>query len=203
MIGGVEKRIDLRDRHSLVSFPYLEDFVAGSYCTLLEDTEVEPRPSAGCQQCGHPGLIHPDANAIAGYARLSDLEDGIADLIAVPDAHGIVRQSVNREVFPELSVDEVRPIQLLLPMSVGFDLVDIDGTLLTAVPCQVSLTVPLEIQSADTTSAMHRILPDSGVHSATLPLDAARKPDVNRYECCHDLSVERAHHRVLVSTVYA
>src|SRR6058998_1163195 len=146
----------------------------------MQDAEVEPRPSAGCQQCRHAGLVHPNADAIAGDARLSDLEDCGADLITVADAHGIVGQSFNREVLAELSGDEVGPLQLLLPIAIRLDLVDEDGALLTSVPSQVTLTVAVQIQPADTATAAHRILPDPGVHSATLPLNVARKSDVHR-----------------------
>jgi hypothetical protein len=62
-------------------------------------------------------------------------------LNTVADAHGIVGQSFHREVLAELSVDEVDPRQLLLPIAIRFDLVDEDGALLTAVPGQVALTV--------------------------------------------------------------
>src|SRR6516165_6087232 len=40
----------------------------------LQDAKVEPRPSAGCQQCRHSRFVHTNANAIAGDARRSDLE---------------------------------------------------------------------------------------------------------------------------------
>src|SRR5262249_35802946 len=181
MIGRIEEGVDLYDGHSLLRLSDLHDFVAGAHHSFLQDTEVEPRPSAGCQQCRHPGLVHPYADAIAGNARLSDLEQRAADLITVADANGIVGQSFDREVLAELSVDEVGSFQLLLPITIRFDLVDEDGALLTPVPGQVALTVSLQIQAADTTSATHRILPDPGVHNATLPLDIARKSDVHRY----------------------
>ena len=111
---------------------------------------------------------------------MSDLEQRAADLITVADAHGIVGQSFDREVLAELSVDEVGPLQLLLPVVIRFDLVDEDGSLLTPVAGQVALTVSVQIQPADPTAATHRILPDPGVYSATLPLDVARKSDVHR-----------------------
>src|SRR5262249_52164890 len=98
----------------------------------------------------------------------------------VADAHGIVRQSFDREVFAELSVDEVGPLELFLPISIGFDLVDKDGSLFTPVPGQVALTVSGYIQPADPAAATHGILPDPGVHSATVPLDVSRKSDVYR-----------------------
>src|SRR6185437_9847899 len=136
--------------------------------------------SAGCQQCRHPGLIHPNADAIAGYTRLSDLEQRAADLITVANTHNIVGQSFYCEVLAELSVYEVCPLQLLLPIAIRFDLVDEDGALLSPMPGQVTLTVTGQIQPADPTAARQGILPDPGMHRATLPLDVARKSDVHR-----------------------
>jgi hypothetical protein len=69
---------------------------------------------------------------------LSDLEQCAADLIAVADANGIVGQSFDREVLAELSVDEVGPLQPLLPVAIRFDLVDKGGSLLTPVAGQVA-----------------------------------------------------------------
>jgi hypothetical protein len=69
---------------------------------------------------------------------------------------------------------------LLLPVTIRFDLVDEDGALLTPVPGQITLTVSIQIQPANPTAAAYWILPDRGVHSATLPLDVARKSDIHR-----------------------
>jgi hypothetical protein len=123
---------------------------------------------------------HPNANAIAGNARLSDLEHCAADLITVAAVNGIVGQSFDREVLAKLSVDEVGPFQLLLPVAIRFDLVDEGGSLLTPVATQVALTVSVQIQSADPTAATHRFFTDPGVYRATLPLDIARESDVHR-----------------------
>ena len=179
MIGRVEERVDLCDGHSLVRLTHFHDFVAGTDIAFLQDAEIEPRPAAGCQQCRHPRLVHPNADAIAGNAGLSDLEQCAADLITVADANGIVGQSFDREVLAELSVSEVGPLQLLLPVAIRFDLVDEGGSLLTAVAGHVALTVSVQIQSADATAATHRIFPDPGVYRTTLPLYVARKSDVH------------------------
>src|SRR6478672_8302662 len=180
MIGRIEERVDLCNGHPLLRLSNLDDFVAGAHLAFPQDAKVEARPSAGCQQSGHPGLVHPNADAIAGDTRLRDLEQRAADLITVADAHGIVGQSFDREVLAELSVDEVGPVQLLLPIAVRFDLVDEDRALLPAVPGQVALTVSVEIQVADLTAAAHRILPDRGVRRATLPRNIPRESDVHR-----------------------
>ena len=97
----------------------------------------------------------------------------------------IVGQSFDREVLAELSVNEILPLQLLLPVAIRFDLVDEDGALLAPVTAFVALTVPVQIQSAHATAATNGILPDPGVHGATLPLDVARKSDVHRQESWH------------------
>src|ERR1700722_10139717 len=175
MVRRIEKLVDLGDRHSLVRLSHLHDFVASAYLAFAQDAEVETRPSAGCQQCRHPRLVHPNSDAITGNARLSDLEQCTADLITITYARDIVGQSFDREVLAELSVDEVGPVQLLLPVVIGFDLIYEDGTLLTPMPGKITLTVSFQIHPPDATTAMHRILPYPGVHSSAFPLNVARK----------------------------
>src|SRR5262245_55196585 len=179
MTWRVEQRVDLRHRHSLFRLSHLDDVVAGAYLAFLKDPEVKSRPAAARQQRRHAGLVHPNTDAIAGNARLSDLKQRAADPIPVADADGVVGQAFYGEVLAELSVDEVGPPQLLLPIAIRFDLVDEDGALLAPVPGHVALTIAVQIQPADSTAATHRILPDPGVHGATLPLDVARKSDVH------------------------
>ena len=195
MIRRIEERVDLRDGHPLVRLSDLHDLVAGADVAFLQDAEVESRPSAGGEQRRHARLVHPDADAIAGDTRLRHLEQRAADPIPIADAHGIVGQSFDREVLAELSVDEVGPLQLLLPVAIRFDLIDEDRALLTAVAGQVALPVSLEIQPADAAAATHRILPDRGVHRATLPRDVARQSDVHREQSSHVSS--RWYHRSL------
>src|SRR5215471_11957426 len=124
MIGRIEERVDLCDSHSLLRLAHLDDFVVGANFACLQNAEIESRPSPGCQQCRHPGLVHPNADAIAGNPRLSDLEHRAADLITIADAYGIVGQTFDGEVLAELAVDETGPLQLLLPKTIRFDLVD-------------------------------------------------------------------------------
>src|SRR6516162_6916168 len=171
MIGRIEQRVDLRDSYSLLRLPHLHDFVTGAYVAFLQDAEVESRPSAGRQQRRHPGLVHPNADAIARHARCSDLEQCSADSITVADTNGIVRQSLDREVLAELSVDEVGPLQLLLPVAIRFDLVDEDGLLLTPVADQVALTVAFQIQPADPTAAS----PQDSSRSRCVQCDPSRR----------------------------
>jgi hypothetical protein len=105
---------------------------------------------------------------------LGDLEHCAADLIPIADADDIVRQSFDREILAELPVDEIRPLQLLLPVAIRFDLVDEDGSLLTSVAVEIALTIADQIQPADATAAMHRSFPYPGAHCAPPPCDIPR-----------------------------
>jgi hypothetical protein len=111
---------------------------------------------------------------------LSNLKQCATNLIPIADAYGIVRQAFDCEVFAELPINDLAPLQLLLPIAMRFDLVYEDGALLTSVPGQVTLAVSVEIQPPDATTTTHRILPNPGVHSAPFPRDVARKAYVYR-----------------------
>src|SRR5215469_5620356 len=171
MARQIEEGVDFCDGHSFSGLADLHYCVARPDLAFLQDAKVEPRTTTRCEQRGHLGVVHPNAQAIAGNARLGDLEKRAADLITIANAHHIVRQSFDREVFAELSVDKVGPSQLLLPVTIRFDLVDVDGTLLTPMPGKIALTVPIEIEAAHAAAPAHGILPDPRVHGATLPRD--------------------------------
>jgi hypothetical protein len=86
-------------------------------------------------------FVHPDTNAVTGDARLRNLEQCAADAITVTYAHGIVGQPFDGEILTKLSVDEVGAFQLLLPVTVGFDLVDENSSLLASMAGKITLTV--------------------------------------------------------------
>src|ERR1700744_5038988 len=137
--------MDLPDSHALFRFTHLGDGVAAADFAFFQDAEIKPRPSAGCQQGRHARLVQPDANAVAGDAGLSDLEQGATDLVAITDTNCIIGQAFDGEILAELSGHEVGSFQLLLPVAIGVDLVDEDGALLTAVSGQIALTVAVQI----------------------------------------------------------
>jgi hypothetical protein len=130
------------------------------------------------------GLVHPNANAIAGDAGLRDFEECAPDSVSVADAHGIIGQAFDREIFAELSVRlrvaHVGSLETLLPITIRLDLVNKDSAMLASVSLQISLTVSVQIEPADATSPLHWIFPDSGVYGAALPLNIAWETDVYR-----------------------
>ena len=89
----------------------LDDVVARLHATFPQDPEVEARPVVGHEQRGHTRLVQAQPDPVAGDARLGDLELGVADAVAVADAHLVVGQPVDGEVLAEdaRSVRSVRP----------------------------------------------------------------------------------------------
>ncbi len=175
----IEKRVDLRDGHAIVRLAHLDDAVAGAHVPFPKHAQVEARPAARRQQRRHPRFVHADADAIASYPRLRDLEQRGADLVPVTDANHIVGQPSDREILAELSVNEISPPKLLLPMTIGFDLIHEHGALLASVPGQIALPVAVQIQTADTAAAGDGIFPDPRSHRAAIPLDVTRQADVD------------------------
>ena len=146
--GEVEERVDLGDRHLLRAGGELDDLVSGLHLALLEHAEVEAGAAVGDEQGGNARVVHADPDAVAGDARLGDLEDGGADPVAVADADLVVAQSLDGEVLAELPVDEVVSSELAFPVPVGVDLVDEHGALLAAVPAEIALTVAVDVELA-------------------------------------------------------
>src|SRR5262245_53310035 len=123
MMRRVQQCIDLGNGHALWSSSDREDRVAGADLALLEDAQVEARPSAGGQERGHLRLVHANPDAVAGGPRLGHLEQRSPDPVAVTDADLVIRQSLDREVLAELPVGEIAAAQPFLPVTIRFDLV--------------------------------------------------------------------------------
>src|SRR5512132_306016 len=146
MAWQIEQRIDLGDAHALARFGDLDDGIAGRNLALLQHPEVEAGLAARGQEPRHAWLVHANADAIAGDARLGHFEQGAADLVAVADAHLVVGEAFDGEVFAELAVTKVGAAQLLFPVTIGFDLVDEHRTMLAAVTDEVALPVTIDVE---------------------------------------------------------
>ena len=100
----------------------------------------------GNQKGRHPRLVHPDADAIARHTRLRYLEYPASDSVAVADAHLGIGQAVDGEVLAKLPATEISPAKFALPVAIAIDLVDKDRPMFAAMPDQVALPVPIEIE---------------------------------------------------------
>ena len=175
----VQERVRLGHRQHARAGPGLDDLIAGLDVALGDDAHVEAGPVVADQQGGQFRLAEPQAHPVAGDAGLGDLELGLADAVPVPDADLVVGQAVNGEVLPEMAVVKVVAPEMPRPVPVGVGLVDQDGPLLAAVPGEVALAVAVDVQPADHRRAVHRMLPDSGVHRPPLPGHVLRQADVH------------------------
>jgi len=91
----------------------------------------------------------------------------------IADAHFVVREPLNRKILSELAMDKVGSTELVLPITIRFDLIDKDCPVFAAMPRQISLTIPIDIEPPHQPPALNRRLPDCGVDGFSLPLDVA------------------------------
>ena len=122
---------------------------------------------------------------VAGDARLRHFEQRASDPVTVADAHLCVGQAVDREILAELAISEVVAAKLSLPIAVRIDLIDEDRAMLAAMPLQIALTIPVDVEPPHHSTALNRRFPDSGVDSFALPRDVAREPNIDRKQARH------------------
>src|SRR5262249_19322063 len=162
-----------------------DDFVSGAHLALFEHAEIEPRALVRDQQGRHPGLIHADADTVAGHARLGDFKQRPADPIAVADADLAVGQAFHSEVLSELPEGEVTSLQLTLPVAIRIHLVDEDGALFSTVTVQITLRVTIDVEPPNQAPSLHGLFPHGRVHYLPAPCDLPGTTHVDRQQPCH------------------
>ncbi len=185
-VGQVQKPVDVGDGDLLLTRFDPGDLVARLHQPLLEHAQVEPGPVAGHEQRWHRRLLHADAHPEARDAWLGDLEERLADPVAVAYADLVVGEPLDGEVLAELAVAEVVSAELALPVAVGLDLVDEHGAVLAAVSRAVSLVVAVDVDPPDHARPLDGVLPDGRADGLPLPGDLARQSDVDREQLSHD-----------------
>jgi hypothetical protein len=192
MAGQIKKTIDLGNADVLRSIGCLVNRVPRTDFAFLDYAEVKARPLMGDEQSGHLRVVHPYADPIAGNPRLSHLEQRATDPVAIPDADLGIWQTIDCQVLPELTVLQVVPLEVCLPISIGIELIDHHRAMLTAVTDEVTLPVAVKIKATCHNSAGYRQLPNGGVHHPALPLDIAWKTDIHRDKKTHWKSLLKA-----------
>ena len=170
----IEQRVDIRDCEILGPLRDLDDLVAGTDLALLQHAEIESGSVVRHQERGNPRVVHPNADAVAGHARLRHLEQRAPDAITVADTDLVIRQAVHGEVLAELAVSEIAATEGAFPVSIGVDLVGHHGAVLAAVAAEIPLPVSIEVEPPDRAAPRDRVLPDSGVDGLAAPLDVLR-----------------------------
>jgi hypothetical protein len=174
-----------------------DDLVSGANLPLFDDAEIEARPAMRNQQSRHRRVVHPYADAIAGYARLGHFEQCAADPVAISDTNLAVRQAIDRQVFAELAVLEVVPLEESLPIAVGVELIHHHGAVLSAVSGKIALSVAVEMEPARHHPAGYGLFPDSGADYPALPCNVTWKSDVHRDKRGHNAPAFRGELRLI------
>src|SRR5215471_10849129 len=103
----------------------------------------------------------------------------------IANAHFSISQSLDGKILSELAIGKVVSTELVLPITIRFDLVDKDSPVFAAMPRQISLAVAIDIEPPRHPPALNRRLPDCGVDGFPLPLDVAWQADIYRKQARH------------------
>jgi hypothetical protein len=156
-----------------------DDLVTGLHFPFFQHAAIETGPAMLHQQRRHFRIIHADAHPVTSDARLRYLEQGFTDPITISDTDIGVGHAIDREVLAELTIVEIVASQLLLPVSIGLDLIDEHCAMLATMSREIGLTVAVEVKLAYQPRARHGSLPDGRPHRLASPRDVTRQTDIH------------------------
>jgi ABC transporter transmembrane region len=145
----VRQRVDLSDGHPFWPGADLDDLLPCLDLAFGEYAAIKAWSSVRHEQSRHARLADTHSDAIAGDSRLGDLEYGLADLVAIADAHLVIGQPVDREVLPEGARLQVVALQFRRPVVVGRQLVHQHRTVFSSVAAEVTLAVAVDVEPTD------------------------------------------------------
>jgi hypothetical protein len=131
------------------------------------------------QERWHRGVVHSYTDAITGDAWLRHFKQCAADTVPISNADLVIGKTIDCQVLAELAILEVVTLETCLPVAVGAELVDHHSTVLSAVACEIALTITIKIEPPGHHPALYGSLPDSGVDHFALPFDIGWKADVD------------------------
>src|SRR5271165_5699790 len=175
MAWKVKQPIDFGNTDLFRPVSDFHDLISGPDLAFFDDSEIKPRTLMRNEQGRHLRIPHAYANSVASHSRLGHLEYRITNPVTIPKADLIVGEAVNRKVLAKLSVLEVVLLKVILPVAIGVELIHHHRAMLPAMPLQVPLAIPVEIETASHHPTDHRLLPDSGVNDFALPHDLTRE----------------------------
>src|SRR3954468_3153254 len=127
MSGQVEQAVNLGNGDSLGTVDHFHNVVASPNFSFLQHAKIKPWSVMCNEKSRHSRVIHADADAVAGHARLAHFKYRIADSVLISNADFLIRKSFEGEVFSELPVDEVITSEKAFPIAIGIHLIDKDG----------------------------------------------------------------------------
>jgi hypothetical protein len=177
--GQIEQRVGLGHGHAPRALGELDDLIPASNFALLQHAKVKPRSVVRYEQSGHARFVHPNANPVAGNARLRHLEERAPDPIPIANANFIVRKAFDSEVLAELPIDEVVSPELLFPVTIGVKLIYENGAVFTPMTAQVALAIAVNVKPSYHATALDGTFPHGCMYGLSLPRDVTRETHVN------------------------
>ena len=168
-----------RNRDPFRAIGDLYDFIVRANFSFLQHAKIKSGPWCATKQGWHARLVHANADAVAGYARLRHFEERITNAVSVADADLVISKPFNGEVLSELAETEIIAAQEALPVVVGVHLINKDGALLPTVTGEIPLPVAINIELAHHPPLVHRKFPHRGSDSPTVPCHVPWNTDVH------------------------
>ena len=158
--------------------------IAGGERTLRDDPQVASGPISGREHLGEPGVLHTDAQLVAGRPGLAHLEDYVPDPPVLAYHRSPDVDAPSGEIFAEHArgdgAAELGAPPLVVLRGVGVDRL-VDPTM----DASVGLIVTDEVDALDPYRAFDRKLVDPGRHDATPEFHVPWLADVDRDDPAH------------------
>src|ERR1700735_951800 len=180
MSREVQQGIGFSHGHMHRAVGNLDDLVLASDITFFQNAKVEAGPVVRHEERCHTRFVHANTDAVASDAWLSHFEEGCPDPIPISNADLIVGETIDCEIFAELSKREIASPELLFPIAVRVYLVYEDCAMLAPVTCKIALTIAFNVNPSHETPPLNGTLPYPGVDHLSFPLDIAWETDVHR-----------------------
>lgn len=126
--------------------------------------------------------MRSDAYAVTRHARLRHFEERATDPVPIAYTYLVIGQAVDCKIFAELPERKIVAAEVSLPVAIGVRLVYQYRAMLSSVSGKISLPIANYIQPPDHPPALHRLLPDGGVHRLSSPGDVTRQTNVDGYK---------------------
>ena len=178
MSWQIQEGVNLGHTDSLWTVSNFYDVIACTNFSLLQHAKVESWSVMCYEQGRHPRFIHPNADAVAGYARLCRFEYRVTNAVAIANADLVISKSLNSKVFSELAEDKVITSEKAFPVVIGLHLINKNGALLPTMTAEIALRIANNIELAHHLSSLNWTFPDRGTDGLAVPCHVAWKTDI-------------------------
>jgi hypothetical protein len=151
----IQKGVDVGHTDSLWAVTNLYNVIACTNFSFLQHAKIESWSVMFHEQGCHARFVHANTDAVTGHAWLRYFKFGTTDAVSISDAHLVIRQSLDCEVFSELAEGKIVAAQKALPVMVRIHLVDKYGAVFPAVTGEIGLRIAIDIKLAHHSPSIH------------------------------------------------